>query len=74
MRRKNNIEMDVDSSSSSDSEDQSMEPSGENETNDLVAGKIVKIHLENFLTHSEAIVHPNEQLNLVRIFLLYSFH
>lgn len=31
----------------------------------LIAGKIVEIHLKNFLTHTEAIVRPSEQLNLV---------
>lgn len=31
----------------------------------LVAGKIISVHLKNFLTHTEATVYPNEQLNLV---------
>lgn len=33
----------------------------------LIAGKIVTIELKNFLTHSEATVHPSEQLNLVSV-------
>lgn len=37
----------------------------ENAAKNLTAGKIVKIHLKNFLTHTEATVYPSEQLNLV---------
>lgn len=33
----------------------------------LIAGKIAEIHLKNFLTHTEATVHPSEQLNLVSL-------
>lgn len=60
--------MDVDSDddqrcngNESDTEDVNVSQSSKN----LVAGKIVSIHLQNFLTHTEATVYPNEQLNLV---------
>lgn len=54
--------MEIDSSD----DEQSMEMDVEQSKN-LIVGKIVKIHLKNFLTHTEAIVHPSEQLNLVSI-------
>lgn len=47
-------QMDVDSDSEAD-----------NSIKNLIAGKIVSVHLKNFLTHTEATVYPNEQLNLV---------
>lgn len=43
----------------------------------LIAGKIAKVHLKNFLTHTEATVHPSEQLNLVSFLCsspLFSFN
>lgn len=53
------------------------ENDSDNETDDMnqtnkhvIAGKIVTIHLQNFLTHTEATVHPNEQLNLVSSILI----
>lgn len=61
-KKRNKIEMNIDSS---DSEDQPTQSGSGNNAKNLIAGKIVKIHLENFLTHSEATVYPNEQLNLV---------
>lgn len=62
--------MEVDSSDDERSMDgeQQMESDDETEatqTKNLIAGKIVKIHLKNFLTHTEATVQPSEQLNLV---------
>lgn len=59
--------MEIDSSDDErSSNDQSMEENnGTIETKNLIAGKIVTIHLKNFLTHTEATVHPSEQLNLV---------
>lgn len=55
----------------SSDEDQSMELDDESEADmNLIAGKIVKIHLKNFLTHTEAIVHPSEQLNLVSFYFI----
>lgn len=54
--------MEIDSSD----DDQPMELDDENgTTKNLIAGKIVSIHLKNFLTHTEATVYPSEQLNLV---------
>lgn len=40
----------------------------------LIAGKIVMVHLKNFLTHTEATVHPSEQLNLVSRCFFLSFN
>lgn len=59
--------MEIDSSDDERSENgQPMESDNEiAEANNLIAGKIVKIHLKNFLTHTEATVNPSEQLNLV---------
>lgn len=54
--------MEIDSSD----DDQSVEMDHGTDLNmNLIAGKIVKIHVKNFLTHTEAIVHPTEHLNLV---------
>lgn len=37
----------------------------------LIAGKIATVHLKNFLTHTEATVHPSEHLNLVSLSSLF---
>lgn len=63
--------MEIDSSDDERSgNDQSMDlDERRTQAKNLIAGKIVKIHLKNFLTHTEATVHPSEQLNLVSFFL-----
>lgn len=53
--------MDTDSGSEIDDDNSH----GNQQTQHLVAGKIAKVYLKNFLTHTEATVHPSEQLNLV---------
>lgn len=53
----------MDSGSENETENDDLNQSAKN----LVAGKIVTIHVNNFLTHTEATVHPNEQLNLVNV-------
>lgn len=53
--------MDTDSGNEFDGEN-----SDENQhTQHLIVGKIERVYLKNFLTHTEATVHPSEQLNLV---------
>lgn len=62
--------MEVDSSDDERSVNgQSIESDDEimTQTKHLIAGKIVTIHIKNFLTHTEATVHPSEQLNLVSL-------
>lgn len=62
--------MEIDSSDDEQSlNGQSMEPDDEimTQTKHLIAGKIVTIHIKNFLTHTEITVHPSEQLNLVSL-------
>lgn len=55
----------------SDDEQQfDMESESAQTSKNLIAGKIVEIHIKNFLTHTEATVHPSEQLNLVSVFIL----
>ncbi|XP_031636219.1 structural maintenance of chromosomes protein 5 [Contarinia nasturtii] len=54
--------MDIDSS---DDEQSMVSDDASIPNKHLIAGKIVKIHLKDFLTHTEAIVHPSEHLNLV---------
>lgn len=56
----------------SDGEQQLDSSADQDETSiNLIAGKIVEIHLKNFLTHTEAIVRPSEQLNLVIFYCAY---
>lgn len=59
----------MDTDSGSECEENSL---GNQHTKHLIAGKIATVHLKNFLTHTEATVHPSEQLNLVS-FLCSSF-
>lgn len=54
--------MEIDSSD----DDQSMELGEASQSSkNLITGKIISVHLKNFLTHTEATVYPSEQLNLV---------
>lgn len=54
------VEMDSDSESG-----QEEEINNSDERQDWVTGKIYMIHLENFLTHSEATVFPSAELNIL---------
>lgn len=54
--------------SDSENEVEMDEAAGTNSPNqNIVVGKIVEVYLKNFLTHTEATVHPSEQLNLVSL-------
>lgn len=67
--------MEIDSSDDERSaNDRSMDlDNAQTQSKNLIAGKIVKLHLKNFLTHTEVTVHPSEQLNLVSVLYTTKF-
>lgn len=60
----------MDTDSGSECDENSL---GNQHTQHLIAGKIATVYLKNFLTHTEATVHPSEQLNLVSFLCSSSF-
>lgn len=67
------MDSDSDDSNQMDVSDEEVDEINRTGTN-FTAGKIVKIHLKNFLTHTEATVYPSEQLNLVSVYCIIVVH